>query len=221
MIRRLLCVLAAALGGVLAFGSAWLGSWADENHHAWVGRACVAGAGLGLVVAVGGLVFSVLPRRWVRRVFPPAAEPRPGAVAGRRVKLAPIDPLRAGLSREPVMTPRAERGVSWSETAFVAAVCWALSGVAYGLFAAFDESVLGIWPLLCPALVGWGRGKPPYWAAGAAATLAGTITVIVLLDSLRDALGRYFGEAVTVGSGTTVALLVFTLVQRHRARTAF
>ncbi|MFE7711968.1 hypothetical protein ACFU6I_40865 [Streptomyces sp. NPDC057486] len=91
MLQRLLYALAALPGLALSFGSAVLGAWADDHHHVWISRACIAGVALGLVVAGGCLLFAITPRAWRRIVFPHWPEGQDGLFEHSRLKLPPID----------------------------------------------------------------------------------------------------------------------------------
>ncbi|BAU85078.1 peptidyl-prolyl cis-trans isomerase [Streptomyces laurentii] len=237
MLRRFLYVSAALLGAAFAFGSAVLGDWADENQYLWVSRACVLGFVGGFAVAAGCAAFAVLPRRWLRHVFPQPGEGQYDVIARRR-KLPPIDGRGAGVAAAPLMTagtrprrggkpspgPKPRQGskepVSWGEVAFVAGSSWLVTGAGYGLLAAFDEPGLPFAPLLVLSLGQWVGQRHRDWAAASAAAVVGVGTLLVLLDPLRNDLGRFLGDALTVGSGATTALIAFALVQRRRARTA-
>ncbi|MFE7409515.1 hypothetical protein [Streptomyces laurentii] len=238
MLRRFLYASAALLGGAFALGSAVLGAWADENQYLWVSRACVLGLAGGFAVAAGCAAFAVLPRRWLRYVFPQLGEGQYDVIE-RRAKLPPIDGRGAGtVAVAPLTTvgtrprrgrkpsprsksrQRSKEPVSWGEIAFVAASSWLVTGAGYGLLAAFDEPGLTFAPLLAFALGQWVGQRHRDWAAASAAAVVGVVTLLVLLDPLRSDLGRFLGDALTVGSGATTALIAFALVQRRRAGTA-
>lgn len=239
MLRRFLYASAALLGVAFALGSAVLGDWADENQYLWVSRACVLGFVCGFAVAAGCAAFAVLPRRWLRYVFPELGEGQYDVIARRR-KLPPIDGPGAGVAVAPLTTAgtrprrgrkpspgpkpqprqRSKEPVSWGEVAFVAGSSWLVTGAGYGLLAAFDEPGLPFAPLLVFALGQWVGQQHRDWAAASAAAVVGVVTLLVLLDPLRNDLGRFLGDALTVGSGATTALIAFALVQRRRARTA-
>ncbi|WP_406383844.1 hypothetical protein [Streptomyces sp. NBC_01618] len=70
MVQRLLFALAGLVCTALFLGSAVLGAWAEDHGHVWLSRACVVGAGSGLVGAGGCLLFAVTPRALRRAVFP-------------------------------------------------------------------------------------------------------------------------------------------------------
>ncbi|WP_254705830.1 hypothetical protein [Streptomyces vilmorinianum] len=213
MLQRLLYALAALPGAAILFGSAVLGAWADDHHHVWISRACVAGAAIGLVVAGSCLLFAMTPRTMRRIVFPHWPEGQDGLFERSQLKLPPPRGSR-GLG-----TAGRGLGVSWGEVALVASVCWLVTGVGYAVFAALDEPGLSVAPLLGFGLVQWVWARHRDLTSALAAAFAGAVILFGLVDVLRPGLGRYVGDALATGFGTTVALIVFTLAGRFRTRT--
>ncbi|MFC8509489.1 hypothetical protein ACFU3J_20520 [Streptomyces sp. NPDC057411] len=193
MLQRLLSVLAALPGLAVLAGSALTGGWADENGYAWLSRACVAGAAVGLAAAVVCLAAAILPRTWRQRIL-------------------------ARLDEGQEKTVRASTEVSWGEAARVAALCWVLSGVVYAGFAAIHARGLSPAPLLSLGLARWFVSRPRDRTAGALAAVAGAATLFGLVDALRPPLGRYVADALATGSAVTVALVVLVLGTRFRRR---
>ncbi|MFE1383578.1 hypothetical protein ACFW6S_31985 [Streptomyces sp. NPDC058740] len=193
MLQRLLSVLAALPGLAVLAGSALTGGWADENGYAWLSRACVAGAAVGLAAAVVCLAAAILPRTWRQRIL-------------------------ARLDEGQEKTVRASTEVSWGEAARVAALCWVLSGVVYAGFAAIHARGLSPAPLLSLGLARWFVSRPRDRTAGALAAVAGAATLFGLVDALQPPLGRYVADALATGSAVTVALVVLVLGTRFRRR---
>ncbi|MEU6012319.1 hypothetical protein [Streptomyces sp. NPDC047453] len=110
------------------------------------------------------------------------------------------------------------RAVSWSEAALVAVACWAVSGLGYGVLAAFDAPHVPVAPLIVMWLAQWFLARHRFWLAGVAASLAGAVVLFALIDVLRPGLGRYVADALATGAAATVALAVFTLVGRGAGR---
>ncbi|MFI2434378.1 hypothetical protein [Streptomyces sp. NPDC018693] len=110
------------------------------------------------------------------------------------------------------------RSVPWSEAALVVAVCWAVSGLGYGVQAALDEPQLSVAPLIGMGLVHWVFVHHRYWPAALTAGLTGAVSLFGLVDLLRPELGRYRADALATATAATVALLVFTLVGRAGGR---
>ncbi|MFF9128104.1 hypothetical protein ACF09J_33425 [Streptomyces sp. NPDC014889] len=111
-----------------------------------------------------------------------------------------------------------KRVVPWSEAAFVAVVCWVVSGLGYGVFAALDEPQLPVAPLIGMGLGQWFWVRHRCWPAAVAAGLTGFAVLFALVDTLRPGLGRYVADALATGAAATVALAVFTLVGRGVGR---
>ncbi|CAM5272373.1 hypothetical protein GCM10010299_44880 [Streptomyces tanashiensis] len=111
-----------------------------------------------------------------------------------------------------------KRPVSWSEAALVSAACWTISGLGYGVFAALDEPQLSPAPLIGLGLAQWFFAYHRCWRAAVAAFLAGFVVLFGLVDVLRPDLGRYVADALATGAASTVALTVFTLVDRASGR---
>ncbi|MFF9839534.1 hypothetical protein [Streptomyces sp. NPDC013740] len=206
MLQRLLSVLAALPGLALLAGSALTGGWADENGYAWLSRACVVGAAVGLAVAVVCLAAAILPRTWRQRILARLDE---GQARQR---------ILARLDEGQEKTVRASTEVSWGEAARVAALCWVLSGVLYAGFAAIHARGLSPAPLLSLGLARWFVSRPRDRTAGALAAVAGAATLFGLVDALRPPLGRYVADALATGSAVTVALVVLVLGTRFRRR---
>ncbi|MFG2369899.1 hypothetical protein ACGFY9_00270 [Streptomyces sp. NPDC048504] len=115
------------------------------------------------------------------------------------------------------------RSVSWSEAAFVATACWAVSALGYGVIAALDEPQLSVAPLIGLGLAQWFWARHRSWFAAVAAGLAGAVVLFGLVDILRPELGRYVADALSTGAAATVIVAVLTLVERgrgHRDRAA-
>lgn len=110
-----------------------------------------------------------------------------------------------------------DAAVSWSEAAVVAAVCWAVDGVGYGVLAVLDEPTLPVAPLIAMGLVHWFWASHRIWPAAVLAGLAGAGVLFVLVDALRPPLGRYGADALATGIAATAALVVFTLASRTPA----
>ncbi|WP_326751598.1 hypothetical protein OIE73_05920 [Streptomyces hirsutus] len=106
----------------------------------------------------------------------------------------------------------------WSEAALVIAVCWAVSGLGYGVLAALDEPQLSVAPLIGLGLAQWFFARHRCWRAAVAASLAGPVVLFGLVDVLRPDLGRYVADALATGAAATVALTVFALVGRAGGR---
>ncbi|WP_329282304.1 hypothetical protein [Streptomyces sp. NBC_01451] len=110
------------------------------------------------------------------------------------------------------------RSVSWSEAALVAAVCWTVSGLGYGVIAALDEPQLSVAPLIGLGLVQWFWARHRSWLAGATAGLAGAVVLFGLVDILRPELGRYAADALSTGAAATAVVAMLALVGRGRGR---
>jgi hypothetical protein len=59
-----------------------------------------------------------------------------------------------------------------------------------------------------------------YWIPGATAAFAGSVTVLVLVDLLRQHLEKIAADTLSTAAGATVSVLVFTAASRlaRRAR---
>ncbi|MGW3652066.1 hypothetical protein [Streptomyces sp. NPDC000878] len=110
------------------------------------------------------------------------------------------------------------RSTSWGEAALVAAVCWLVSGLGYGVIAALDEPQLSVAPFIGLGLVQWFRARHRSWLTAVAAGLAGAVVLFGLVDILRPELGRYVADALSTGAAATVFVTVLTLVGRGRGR---
>ncbi|MDG9720682.1 hypothetical protein [Streptomyces sp. DH24] len=110
------------------------------------------------------------------------------------------------------------RSGSWSEAVLVAAACWAVSVLGYGVLAALDEPQLSVAPLIGAGLLQWFWARHRSWPAGVAAGLAGAAVLFGLVDVLRPELGRYVADALATGTAATVSVAVLTLVGRVRER---
>jgi hypothetical protein len=91
------------------------------------------------------------------------------------------------------------RSVSWGEAALVAAVCWVVSGLGYGVIAALAEPQLSVASLVGLGLFQWFWVCHRSWLAGVAAGLAGVVVLFGLVDILRPELGRYVANALSTG----------------------
>ncbi|MER5215447.1 hypothetical protein ABT063_34130 [Streptomyces sp. NPDC002838] len=111
-----------------------------------------------------------------------------------------------------------DRATSWSEATLVAAGCWAVSGLGYGVLAALDEPQLSVAPLIGLGLVQWFWARDRSWPAAVAAGLVGAVVLFALVDVLRPELGRYVVDALSTGAAATVSVAVLTLVGRGRGR---
>ncbi|WNI24305.1 hypothetical protein [Streptomyces sp. ITFR-16] len=108
--------------------------------------------------------------------------------------------------------------MSWREAAFVTAVCWAASGLGYGVIAALDEPQWSVAPLIGMGLGHWFFTRHRSWWPALAAVVAGSATLFGLVDALRPELGRHAADALAGAASATVALAVFTLVDRAAGR---
>ncbi|MFD9006986.1 hypothetical protein ACFV0T_39640 [Streptomyces sp. NPDC059582] len=106
------------------------------------------------------------------------------------------------------------RGVPWRETARVMALCWAVCGVAYSILNVLDEPTLPIAAPVVMLLVRWFWDRHRHWAAGAAATFAGSAVVFVLTDLARPHWDRIAVDALGTAAGATVALVFFAGASR-------
>ncbi|WP_327698944.1 hypothetical protein [Streptomyces sp. NBC_00459] len=103
------------------------------------------------------------------------------------------------------------RPVSWSEAVFVAAVCWTVSGLGYGVLAALDEPQLSMAPLVGIWLVCWFWTRRRSWPTAVVAGLAGAVVLFWLVDLLRPEFDRYVADALSTGTAATVSVVVLTL----------
>ncbi|MGA5166691.1 MULTISPECIES: hypothetical protein [Streptomyces] len=112
----------------------------------------------------------------------------------------------------------AARAVSWGETAWVLMGCWALCGLGHGVVALLDDPTLPASAPVVLLLGHWFFARHRHWAAGALAAVAGSVALLVLLESLRPRMDRITADALSTGAGVLLALLVFTAVARARTR---
>ncbi|MFC5953071.1 hypothetical protein ACFP51_00765 [Streptomyces pratens] len=106
------------------------------------------------------------------------------------------------------------RFVPWNEAVLVAAVCWTVCGLGYGVLAVLDEPHVPVAPLIGIGLVRWFFERHRFWPAAFAAGPAGAVTLFGLVDVLRPTLNHYVADALATGVAVSVALTVFTLVGR-------
>ncbi|MFF8989867.1 hypothetical protein ACF09H_07930 [Streptomyces sp. NPDC014983] len=86
------------------------------------------------------------------------------------------------------------------------------------MLATLDEPQLSPAPLIGVGLPQWFFAHHRCWRAAVAACLAGFVVLFGLVDILRPGLGRYVADALATGAASTVALTVFTLVDRASGR---
>lgn len=109
-------------------------------------------------------------------------------------------------------------GVPWREAARYILGCWLLCGFGYVVLRLVGDPSLNVGFLVLVALTQWFLLRHRYWIPGGAAAFAGSLTVLALVDLLRQHLERIAADTLCIAAGATVSVLVFTAASRLTRR---